>query len=184
MKTRCALSAVLGLFVLAAWGCEWWDEGEQIDPNTILAPPQQIRDSFCESRLRLCRGLVTLEEADTPLGTSRLSLITLEGYDVGDAVVTWTGPLGSTRTFTTSQGEAVLNYPEPGNAVIRWTETKLVVKLNVASHEGEFLREVIRPSPKVFDYQVMRDYLGISGLRIRDAWLRLHPILRAKLGAA
>ena len=108
------------------------DSDAQLILDTILAPPEQIRDSFCESRLRLCRGLVTLEEANTPLGTSRLALTTLEGYDVGDAEVTWTGLLGSFRTFVTSQGEAVLTFP-----LIPWPQRRHSARLRRQSRPHE-----------------------------------------------
>jgi hypothetical protein len=155
--------------------------------DTILEQPQPLRESFCESRLRLCRGMAIFTEADSTDSDSVLLLSILEGYHLEDAEITWAGPLAipnwkcRSLPLTTSQGPALVSRPDPDTAVMRWQETKLTVRLDVTSHEGEFLREVVRPSPKVFDLQAMKDYLGISGLRIRDAWVRLQGVLKAKL---
>lgn len=152
--------------------------------DILLDPPALLRESFVESRLRAVRGMATLTEADTRHGVSTVLLSVLEGYAIEDQEVTWTGRLPSFGRLDTDQGECVVTSPEKGLAVLRWTETKLTVRLDRATHEGEFLREVIRPSPRAFDLAALRDCLGISGLRIRKAWLRLNPILRSKLGAA
>lgn len=147
--------------------------------DALVDPPDDVREAFLESRVRISRGVATLEEPGTEHGECALELVGNEGYMNEDSTIYWPGPLRRGNLDTTA-GPARLTL---GNAsiVIRF-ESRLTVRVNWHTMEGFFVRESIRPSPAAFDIGVMADYLGVKLKPVRDAWIELKDALRGFAG--
>jgi hypothetical protein len=146
--------------------------------DALVDPPQQVREAFVESRIRVSKGMATLAEPLGEHGECVLRLTSREDYLVEDTTISWPGPVERGEISTTA-GPARITQREdmwPPRVTIRFA-SKLTVYLDRHSLEGEFIRESVRPSPSPFDIGVMADYLGTKMLTLRLAWNELRAAL-------
>lgn len=146
--------------------------------DALIDPPQQVREAFIESRIRVSKGMATMAEPLGEHGDCVLHLTSREGYLVEDTTISWPGPLRRGAISTTAGPARVTQRQDtsPYRITIRF-DSKLTVHLDRQTLEGEFIRESVRPSPSPFDIGVMADYLGTKMLTLRLAWNELRAAL-------
>ncbi len=144
--------------------------------DALIDPPAQVREAFLESRTKVSKGIATLAEPMSPHEDCILRLTRRE--HVENTVISWSGPIRRGR-LDTSVGPARLSVE--GSDIVIWFESKLFVRLDRHSLEGEFVQESIRPSRCPFDLGVMADYLGSKQIRLRFAWDKLRDALGVEI---
>lgn len=150
----------------------------------LLKTPEELRKRWCDARMIVKRGVATLTEAEAPHEPSTVHLDVLEGSRVAEYHISWDGPLPRRGgIIDTDHGPARFSFHNRrAECVIRWPEQRIVVRLELPSNEGEFSREIVRPSPAVFDIKAAADMLGLSNQRVRFAWRSLQGVLKDAIG--